>query len=142
MKMDEKRFYEIVEQIKNLKKIVSVSFRLVEDADEPGMNRTFIHIEDDNSMVVDFLLHDPYLGELDLFYFNQEAVLIELLLLKLYNQCGESGNNSLMNVFLGGASGLIDEINKARKIFPYTGKTWLNEERARLYDHVQPEYMV
>lgn len=35
---------------------------------------------------------------------------------------------------------LSDEVNAARKRFPYTGEMWINEAQARLYDYIEPEY--
>lgn len=140
--MCNEKFYEVIEQIKGLGQIKSIAYRVVEDAEDFDLNVTYLRAEDVSGKAAEICLHNPYRGGIEESLFNQDAVLVQLLLCKLYAQREEPANDAAMNILISGVKGLIDEINKARMIYPYLGKAWLNEDRARLYDHVSPEYLI
>lgn len=130
--MTEQYLKDGLKKIDELGVIVSVAWHVKHDADFEDINR--VRFEDTEGKTVEILLHDPMkqplLNEID-------HVLINILLQKCFEQAGIDGNL----LWIGVNSTVTDAVNKARQMMPYTGKHWVNEERARRYDSETPEFV-
>ena len=114
------KFAEIIREIQGLKEVKYVAYHVFEDEYVP---KTLISVEDVEGKVLEIMTQDIF-GYNDL----QLFVLISVLL-----------NKVMDSVVLPYAETLADDINAARKKYPYTGEELINEERTRKYDHVVPE---
>lgn len=123
---------EGLQKIAQLQKIRSVAWHVKDDEDFRTMN--YVRVEDTAGNTVEIYLHDPVLHpEIH----NYECVLINILLQKCFKQAGIDGNL----LWIGVNSTVTDAVNIARQMMPYTGKHWINEERARRYDSETPEFV-
>jgi hypothetical protein len=92
-----------------------------------------IRVEDEAGEVLEIPVYNQHAhGEV---LQGQCETLALLLLMRLYRENGIEPDIHWLSVYMN----LSEEVNTAREILPYTGENWVNEERARLYDHVQPE---
>lgn len=141
-KMNEKKFYETIEEIKKLGEIKSVAYKITEDRDDWKFDKWSVCVEDTAGKTVEIGLHvDPKSPGFEM-CFAMESTFIQLILIKLYGQRKEDGTNAAMNVFISGMDGITEELNRARHICPYTGKTWVNEDYMAFHDWVNPVYKV
>lgn len=94
-----------------------------------------IRVEDETGEVLEILLHDPHLHGV---LYGRDTLIVLFLLMRLYQENDIDINDHWLGVYMN----LPKEVNRARKILPYKGVNWINEERARLYDYVQPEIII
>jgi hypothetical protein len=126
------KFHELLQQIAGLNHIKSIAWHVYE-REEARNNKVMIRVEDEAGEVLEIPVYDQHAhGEV---LRGQCETLALLLLMRLYRENGIEPDTHWLSVYMN----LSEEVNTAREILPYTGKNWVNEERARLYDHVQPE---
>ena len=114
-------FVEMIRKIQGLKEIKYVAWHIFED--DAVAPTTLIEAEDQEGNRVEIKAVDIY-G-----YDNSKLfVLVSVLMNKVLN-----------SPVMPFPETLAADVNKARERYPYKDKEWVNEERARMYDHVTPE---
>lgn len=136
-----KQMIEGIKQIRQLQEINYFAVHRVEDRDGAEYDQVSIIAEDVTGKRIEifFPVQSTTTGDIGKGQ-QQVAETLTALLVRRVCNCKQVDVEPAYNEYL--QTGEIDKlIQIGRTAAPYTGKKWINEERARLFDHVESEYM-
>ena len=114
-------FYEMISEINELSEISEVAWHTIDD--EP-IKRTYVSVKDVDGKEIEILMNNRY----------GEPILVNCVLVSVLM------THIMQIVVFPWWSDIQIPVNEARKKYPYTGVTWINEAKSRMYDHIPPEY--
>ncbi|GAA0806698.1 hypothetical protein GCM10008910_45450 [Faecalicatena orotica] len=131
-------FWNGIKAITDLGRITIVALHIYGDnpAFPEGRERIFVRFIGDSGNIVEI----PAPEEIKTYENYKQWYLVQTALNKVHLQHQHRGKKHVP--FVVDCMPDFISINATRKIAPYTGVNWINEARARLYDHVTPEWLL
>ena len=128
-------------EIRQLQEVTYLAVHRVADRDGSEYDRVSVVAEDVTGRKVE--IHYPtasaLTSDIGKGYSRVAEVLTHLLVRRVCNGQNADVEPAFAEYLPTGDINAL--IQMGRTVAPYTGKTWINEDRARLYEHEEPEYL-
>ena len=130
-----------VREIRQLQEVKYFAVHRVADCDGSEYDRVSVVAKDitGNTVEIHYPPASSLTSDIGKGYERVAEVLTHLLVRRICNGLNADVEPAFTEYLQTGDINAL--IQMGRTVAPYTGKTWINEVRARLYDHVEAEYL-